>query len=62
MHRFLEALDGIKDMSTLLFAKYNQYDSFVVPAQKFLINKGVKLQSDTLVTAVDFEQQGDKKW
>ena len=61
MHRFLEALDGIKDMSTLLFAKYNQYDSFVVPAQKFLINKGVKLQSDTLVTAVDFEQQGDKK-
>lgn len=61
MHRFLEALDGIKDMSTLLFSKYNQYDSFVVPAQKFLINKGVKLQSDTLVTAVDFEQQGDKK-
>lgn len=61
MHRFLEALDGIKDMSTLLFAKYNQYDSFVVPAQKFLINKGVNLQSDTLVTAVDFEQQGDKR-
>lgn len=27
LHRFLEALDGIKDMSTLLFAKYNQYDS-----------------------------------
>ena len=29
--------------------------------RKILINKGVKLQSDTLVTAVDFEQQGDKK-
>ena len=27
LHRFLEALDGIKGMSTLLFAKYNQYDT-----------------------------------
>lgn len=61
MHRFLEALDGFKDMSTLLFAKYNQYDSFVVPAQKFLMEKGVKLQGGTLVTSVDFDMQGNKK-
>ena len=31
MHRFLDALDGLNDMSALVFPKYNQYDSFVVP-------------------------------
>ncbi len=31
MHRFLDAIDGLNDMSALVFPKYNQYDSFVRP-------------------------------
>lgn len=36
MHRFLDALDGMHDMSALVFPKYNQYDSFVVPLMRML--------------------------
>lgn len=47
MHRFLDALDGLTDMSALVFPKYNQYDSFVVPLTRLLKDKGVKIRFDT---------------
>lgn len=31
MHRFLHLMDGLNDMTSLVFPKYNQYDSFVRP-------------------------------
>lgn len=55
MHRFLDAFDGLTDMSALVFAKYNQYDSFVRPLIKMLQDKGVKIQFGSNV--YDFEME-----
>ncbi|PIE48223.1 MAG: oleate hydratase [Flavobacteriales bacterium] len=49
MHRFLHTIDGMKDLSCLVFPKYNQYDTFVKPLRDFLTKKGVKSQFNTLV-------------
>lgn len=53
MHRFLHAIDGMKDFSCLVFPKYNQYDTFVTPLRNHLKGKGVQIQFNTLVK--DFE-------
>lgn len=53
MHRFLHAIDGLNDLSSLIFPKYNQYDSFVTPLGKWLKEKGVKIQLNTLVKDLD---------
>ncbi|WP_010254948.1 oleate hydratase [Myroides injenensis] len=53
MHRFLHAIDGLHDLSALVFPKYNQYDTFVKPLQNYLKSKGVKVQFDTLVKDID---------
>ncbi|KIZ38921.1 MULTISPECIES: oleate hydratase [Rhodopseudomonas] len=61
MHRFLDALDGMADMSALVFPKYNQYDSFVVPLVRMLKDKGVKVQFDTRAYDLDMvEQDGER--
>ena len=60
-HRFLHALDGLNDMSALVFPRYNQFDSFVKPLQNYLKDKGVQFQYDTLVTDLDIEfEHADK--
>lgn len=53
MHKFLHAIDGMKDFSCLVFPKYNQYDTFVTPLRKFLTEKGVQIQLNTLVKDLD---------
>ncbi|WBO24383.1 oleate hydratase [Sphingomonas abietis] len=53
MHRFLDAIDGLADMSALVFPKYNQFDSFVVPLMRLLRDKGVRLQFNTRVHDLD---------
>lgn len=58
MHRFLDAIDGLADMSALVFPKYNQYDSFVRPLVAHLRGKGVKVQFDTRVYDLDFKIEG----
>lgn len=47
MHRFLDAIDGLTDMSALVFPKYNQYDSFVAPLTNMLKEEGCKIQFST---------------
>lgn len=49
MHRFLHAIDGLNDLSSLVFPKYNQYDTFVTPLRKFLEAKGVNIKFHTLI-------------
>jgi oleate hydratase len=61
MHRFLHAIDGMKDFSCLVFPKYNQYDTFVTPLRKFLVEKGVKIQLNTLVKDLDMLINTDGK-
>ena len=53
MHRFLHLMDGLSDMTALVFPKYNQYDSFIRPLAAWLKDQGVRTQYDTIVT--DFE-------
>lgn len=55
LHRFLHLTDGFKDLSCLVFPKYNQYDSFVKPLTEHLKSKGVKIQFDTLVKDLDMQ-------
>lgn len=61
MHRFLDALDGLNDMSALVFPKYNQYDSFVVPLVRYLRDKGVKVRLGTQVHDLAITMDGDRK-
>ena len=61
MHRFLHAIDGMKDFSCLVFPKYNQYDTFVTPLKNFLVEKGVHIQFDTLVKDLDVHINTDGK-
>jgi len=61
MHRFLDALDGLTDMSALVFPKYNQYDSFVVPLLRHLREKGVQVQFNTRAYDLDFTEKGDTR-
>ncbi len=61
MHRFLDALDGLNDLSALVFPKYNQYDSFVVPLVRMLREKGVQIRLDTRVHDLGMEIDGEKK-
>lgn len=61
MHRFLHAIDGLNDMSSLVFPKYNQYDNFVVPLRNYLKGKGVNIQFNTTVYDLDIEITPTKK-
>jgi len=61
MHRFLDALDGLHDMSALVFPKYNQYDSFVRPLVAHLQKAGVKVQFGTRSYDLDMSVDGDAR-
>ena len=61
MHRFLDAIDGLTDMSALVFPKYNQYDSFVVPLVRHLKEKGVQVRFDTRVRDLDFAESNGER-
>ncbi|PRD55394.1 oleate hydratase [Phyllobacterium myrsinacearum] len=61
MHRFLDAIDGLTDMSALIFPKYNQFDSFVRPLVKHLRERGVKVQFDTRAYDLDMAVAGETR-
>ncbi|MBJ7440118.1 MAG: oleate hydratase [Sphingopyxis sp.] len=61
MHRFLDALDGLTDLSALVFPKYNQYDSFVRPLVDHLKSKGVKVQFGTRAYDLDMKVEGETR-
>ncbi len=54
-HRFLHLMDGLNDLSALVFPKYNQYDSFVRPLMAWLKDQGVKVQYDTTVSDLELD-------
>jgi oleate hydratase len=58
MHRFLHLMDGLNDMTSLVFPKYNQYDSFVRPLIAWLNAQGVKTQYNTVVSDLEIEANG----
>ena len=61
MHRFLHLMDGLNDMTSLVFPKYNQYDSFVRPLMAWLKDQGVTIQYDTIVSDLEMDVSGETK-
>lgn len=61
MHRFVQHLGGINDMSALKFTRYNQYDSFVKPIMTWLQERGVKVKFATTVTNLDLELTPERR-
>ena len=52
--RFVQEFDRIHTLSGVVRTKYNQYDSMVVPLQRWLVARGVDVRFGTRVTDVDF--------
>lgn len=59
--RFIHHIGGLPDFSALKFTKFNQYESLILPMQKYLEEAGVHFQFNTEVTNVIFEFTGNKK-
>lgn len=61
MHRFLHLLDGLNDMTSLVFPRYNQYDSFVRPLMTWLKDQGVRIQYDAIVSDLEMDVSDETK-
>ncbi|MCK5857305.1 MAG: oleate hydratase [Bacteroidales bacterium] len=61
MQRFIHLMPGMSTMRSLLFTKYNQYDSLILPLKNLLEAKGVKFQYSTTVTDLDIDIKDGKK-
>ena len=59
--RFIHHIGGLPDFSALKFTRYNQYESLILPLQKYLEAAGVRFRFGTEVTNVQFEIEGGKK-
>ena len=62
MHRFLHAIDGLNDLSSLVFPKYNQYDCFIKPLRIFLQEKGVNIDLNTLTKDLSIHSNTEGKF
>ncbi len=59
--RFIHHISGLPDFSALKFTRYNQYESLILPMQKYLEKHGVDFQFNIEVTNVLFDIKPDKK-
>ncbi len=59
--RFIHHIAGLPDFSALKFTRYNQYESLILPMQKYLEDAGVDFRFGTEVTNVRFEHDNGKK-
>ena len=59
--RFIHHIGGLTDFSALKFTRYNQYESLILPMQKYLEAAGVEFRFGTEVTNVRFEIKDGKK-
>jgi oleate hydratase len=58
--RYVHHIDGLPDFSALRFTKYNQYESMILPLQKYLESKGVKFEFGIEVTNIIFDVNDQK--
>ncbi|MDD7416391.1 MAG: oleate hydratase [Spirochaetales bacterium] len=59
--RYCHHIDGLPDFSALRFTKYNQYESMILPLQKWLEKHGVKIEFGIDVKNVIFDNKPTKK-
>jgi len=55
MERFMHLMPTMSTLENILFTRYNQYESMVLPLQIWLKNKGVHFDLNTQVTDLDIE-------
>ncbi|MCC5911057.1 MAG: oleate hydratase [Clostridiaceae bacterium] len=55
MHRFIHLLPGFNEMKGLVFSKYNQYESFILPLATYLKDNNVQFDYGTQVTDLDID-------
>ena len=61
MHRFLDMIDGLHDLSAIIYSRYNQNDNYVRPLVAMLSDKGVKFQFNTRVHDLVLQIDGTRK-
>ena len=61
IQRYVHHIDGLPDFTALRFTKYNQYESMILPLQKYLEKHGVVFDFGVKVTDVRIDKKGDKK-
>lgn len=54
LQRFIHHIGGLPDFSALKFARYNQYESLILPMVEYLKQNGVIFHFHTQVTNVTF--------
>ena len=59
--RFVQEFDRIYSLSGICRTRYNQYDSMIVPLQRWLVDQGVDVRFGTRVTDVDFAGPGEPR-
>ncbi len=55
--RFAHMVDGFDRLQGIMRTVYNQYDSMVLPLQKWLTARGVKVELNTRITDLRFHEQ-----
>ena len=61
IHRFIHHIGGLPDFKALKFTKFNQYESLILPLQKYLEEKGVTFIFNSTVTNILFDITPEKK-
>lgn len=61
LQRFVHHIGGLPDFTALRFTRYNQYESMILPMQKYLESHGVNFHFNTKVTNVAFDITSEKK-
>ena len=59
--RFIHHIAGLPDFSALKFTRYNQYESLILPMQKYLEKTGVDFRFGVEVTNVLFDVSGGRR-
>ena len=61
MNRFMHLLPGMSRLKDILFTKYNQYDSMVLPLERWLKDQGVAFDLGAQVTDLDIKVADGEK-
>ena len=61
IQRYIHHIGGLPDFTALIFTKYNQYESMILPMIKYLDGFGVQFHYNTKVENVEFDIQEYKK-
>ena len=59
--RFMQHLDGVEHLKGILRTKYDQYNSLILPLQKYLADNGVNFVPDSTVMDMELIFDGTKK-